>query len=44
MKKMSLGDTLIAATVLDYAIPLATRNTKNFAWIPGLSLINPMDI
>ncbi len=43
MKKMSLGDALIAAAALDYEMPLATRNTKDFDWISGLSLINPMD-
>ena len=43
-KKMSLGDALIAATALDHELTLATRNTKDFDWIPNLSLINPFDI
>lgn len=43
-KKMSLGDALIAATALEYELCLATRNTKDFDWIPNLSLINPFDI
>jgi predicted nucleic acid-binding protein len=42
-RKMSLGDALIAATALDHNLPLATRNTKDFDWISGLQLINPMD-
>lgn len=42
-RKMSLGDALIAATALDHDLPLATRNTKDFDWISGLQLINPMD-
>ena len=43
-KKMSLGDALIAATALDHELTLATRNTKDFDWIPNLTLINPFDI
>jgi predicted nucleic acid-binding protein len=42
-RKMSLGDSLIAATALAYEIPLATRNVKDFDWISGLTLINPID-
>ena len=41
---MSLGDALIAATALDHELTFATRNTKDFDWIPNLSLINPFDI
>lgn len=42
-RKMSLGDSLIAAAALAYEIPLATRNVKDFDWISGLTLINPID-
>lgn len=42
-RKMSLGDALIAATAIDHELTLATRNTKDFDWISGLTLINPMD-
>ena len=35
-RKMSLGDSLIAATALDHGIPLVTRNTSDFEWIEGL--------
>jgi predicted nucleic acid-binding protein len=43
IRKMSLGDALIAATALDHELALATRNNKDFDWITGLSLINPFD-
>jgi predicted nucleic acid-binding protein len=43
MKKMSLGDCIIAATALCHGLPLATRNTADFAWIDGLELRNPID-
>jgi predicted nucleic acid-binding protein len=42
-RKMSLGDALIAATALTYGLTLVTRNTKDFAWIVGLTLYNPFD-
>lgn len=42
-RKMGLGDSLIAATALDYNIPLVTRNTSDYDWIEGLNLLNPMD-
>lgn len=40
-KKMSLGDALIAGTVLAHNLTLVTRNESDFSWIPGLKLINP---
>jgi toxin FitB len=40
-RKMSLGDALIAATALVHDLPLVTRNTRDFAWIDGLTLIDP---
>ncbi len=40
-KKMTLGDALIAATALAHNRTLVTRNTKDFAWIAGLSLLDP---
>lgn len=42
-RKMSLGDSLVAATALIHNLTLATRNTSDFTWIPGLSLFNPFD-
>lgn len=40
-KSMSLGDAIIAATALEYELPLLTRNTGDFKWIDGLVLVNP---
>jgi toxin FitB len=40
-KKMSLGDAIIAATALEYAVPLVTRNEGDFKHIAGLVVINP---
>lgn len=39
---MSLGDALIAGTALYHDMTLATHNTADFAWIPSLTLIDPM--
>ena len=42
-QKMSLGDAIIAATALVYNQTLATRNTRDFKWIDGLKMINPLE-
>ncbi len=42
MKKMSLGDSLIAATALVHGLEVISRNTADFSGIPGLVVINPM--
>ncbi len=42
-RKMSLGDSLIAATALVHNLILVTRNTDDFNWIANLSLLNPFD-
>ncbi|MGR3303002.1 MAG: type II toxin-antitoxin system VapC family toxin, partial [Candidatus Scalindua sp.] len=42
-KKMTLGDSIIAGTALDYGLELITKNTIDFQWIQGLKLINPFD-
>jgi toxin FitB len=41
-RKMKLGDSLIAATALVAGVTLVTRNTQDFDWIPGLSLLDPL--
>jgi len=41
-RKMSVGDAIIAATALTYRETLATRNTDDFKWIDGLSVMNPL--
>lgn len=41
-RKLALGDALIAATALKHRVPLATNNPRDFQWIPGLRLLNPV--
>ena len=43
VKKLGLGDALIAATALVHNHTLITRNTKDFEWITGLTLLNPFE-
>lgn len=40
-KSLKLGDAIIAATALEYAVPLVTRNEGDFKHIAGLQIINP---
>jgi predicted nucleic acid-binding protein len=42
-KKMTLGDSLVAATALVHKLTLVTRNTDDFDWIDELSLLNPFE-
>lgn len=42
-RRMSLGDSLIAATALVGNCLLVTNNTKDFKWIDSLNLLNPLD-
>ncbi|MGL6073893.1 MAG: type II toxin-antitoxin system VapC family toxin [Fimbriiglobus sp.] len=42
MRRMSLGDALIAATALVHDLPLYTNNEADFLGIKGLSVINPI--
>jgi toxin FitB len=41
IKKMTLGDSVVAGTALLHNLALVTRNTKDFDWVPGLVLLNP---
>jgi toxin FitB len=41
IRKMTLGDALVAGTALAHDLTLVTRNTSDFDWIPGLSLLDP---
>ena len=41
-KAMKLGDAIIAATALEYGLPLVTRNTGDFDHIAGLGLRDPV--
>ena len=40
---MSVEDAQIAAIAVHHAVPLATRSTRDFALVPGLTLINPWE-
>ncbi|MGX9728146.1 MAG: type II toxin-antitoxin system VapC family toxin [Candidatus Electronema sp. VV] len=42
-RKMSLGDALIAATALVHGLAVATANVKDYSWIEGLTVINPLE-
>jgi toxin FitB len=41
-RKMGLGDSIIAGTALVHGHKLVTRNAADFAWIPGLEVVNPL--
>nr|WP_254448860.1 type II toxin-antitoxin system VapC family toxin [Spirosoma rhododendri] len=41
-RKMSLGDSIIAATALLNGCELYTNNTADFVHIPGLIVVNPL--
>lgn len=41
IKRMSAADAIIAATALEYDLPLVTRNVHDFQHVPGLTIINP---
>lgn len=41
-RKMSLGDSLVAATALVHGRKLMTHNTKDFANVPGLVVVDPI--
>jgi toxin FitB len=43
MRRMTLGDAIIAATALVYGLTLVTRNIEDFQWIAELTLINPFE-
>ncbi len=42
-RKMSLGDSIIAATALEYDFRLVSRNSSDFDWIPDLKFWNPFE-
>lgn len=42
-RKMSLGDSIIAATALHHDYRLITRNNVDFDWISGLQVWNPFE-
>ena len=42
-RRMSLGDAIVAATALEYGMPLWTRNSKDFSWVVGLVVHDPFN-
>lgn len=42
IRRISLGDSLVAATALVHNLTLATHNTDDFSWISGLTLVDPI--
>lgn len=43
LRKMTLGDALVAGTTLARNLTLVTRNISDFDWIPGLSCVDPFE-
>ena len=41
-RSMGLADAIIAATALEFEMPLVTHNVVDFKWIPGLEIIDPL--
>lgn len=42
IRVIGLGDSIIAATALIHDLALITNNEKDFSWIEGLTIINPL--
>lgn len=42
-RRMSLADSILAATALENDWELVSRNVDDFAWIADLRLVNPFD-
>jgi predicted nucleic acid-binding protein len=40
---MSLGDAIVAGTALTHKLELVTRNVRDFSWIQGLMITNPLE-
>ncbi|MDM8525724.1 type II toxin-antitoxin system VapC family toxin [Desulfococcaceae bacterium HSG8] len=41
-RKMSLGDSIIGATAMVHSLTLVTVNVKDFRWIQGIEILNPL--
>lgn len=44
VRRMTLGDALIAGTALTHGWKLATRNVADFSWISGLEVVDPLSL
>lgn len=42
LRRMGLGDAIIAATAMVHGLALVTHNTEDFRWISGLELLDPL--
>ncbi len=42
LRRMSLGDSIVAATAMVHGLTLLTHNTKDFQWISDLLLLDPL--
>lgn len=42
-KKMSLGDSIIAAAALLNGLIVVTRNIKDFIWLENIAVYNPFE-
>ena len=42
-RRIGLGDSIIAATAMEHDLILLTRNTRDFRWIDGLYLQDPLE-
>jgi len=42
VRKLKLGDALIAGTALAHGLTLGTRDLQDFEWIDGLELLDPL--
>jgi predicted nucleic acid-binding protein len=42
MRKIKLGDALIAGTAMAHGLTLVTKDTQDFKWINGLTLLDPL--
>ncbi|MEQ9621010.1 MAG: type II toxin-antitoxin system VapC family toxin [Coleofasciculus chthonoplastes F1-TOW-03] len=43
MRRMTVGDAIIAGTALTHNLILVTRNVNDFQWIEELQLLNPFE-
>ncbi len=43
IRRMGLGDAIVASTALVHGRPLVTRNVADFKHVAGLQLVNPFD-